>query len=193
MRRGFTLIEGLVVAALLGLASTMFWQLFSSGMKREQKLDFRTRSLQTAALARTRISADFNQILPSASVSPEKASGQAVSFDRVVDSMTGEGGLPLDPLLQPKFEKVTYRFDPVAHHLLRNGQIVAVGLIKDLVFNFESGKDRGYTLSVVLTLVPEEEIDSPKPSQVAKFAFKFHSPQGTLELAHRTWVGDYGL
>lgn len=182
-----------MVAAVLALAGTMLWQLFSHGMKREQKVDFRTRALQTAALARTRIAADFNQILPSVSVSPERASGQAVAFDRAVEGMSGEGGLPLDSTLQPKFEKVTYRFDPPTHRLLRNGQPVAIGVLKDLNFTFESGRDRGYTLVVELTLVPEEEVRSPKPSQMAKFAFSFHSPQGTLELAHRTWVGDYGL
>lgn len=182
-----------MVAALLAVASTMLWQLFSSGMKREQKIDFRTRALQTAALARTRIAADFNQILPSASTSPERAKGQAVTFDRVVEGMSGEGGLPIDGKLQPKFEKVTYRFDPASHRLLRNGQPVAVGVLKDLAFTFESGRERGYTLVVELVLVPEEEVANPRPSQMATFAFSFHSPQGTLELAHRTWVGDYGL
>lgn len=193
MTRGFTLIEGLMVAAVLAVASSVLWQLFSSGMKREQKIDFRTRALQTAALARTRIAADFNQILPSASVSPERATGQAVTFDRAVEGMSGEGGLPIDAKLQPKFEKITYRFDPASHRLLRNGQPVAVGLLKDLAFTFESGRERGYTLVVELVLAPEEEVSSPRPSQVAKFAFSFHSPQGTLKLAHRTWVGDYGL
>lgn len=192
-RRGFTLVEGLVVAALLAVAGTMFWQLFSSGMKREQKVDFRTRALQTAALARARIAQDFVSILPSASMAPAKDKGKAVTFDRIAEDRVQEAGLPLDKDLKPLYDRVTYRFDQQAHRLMRNGAVVAVGMIRDLDFTFESGKELGYTLSVVLTLCPEEEINNPKPSVEGKFAFSFHSPQGTLALAHREWVGDKGL
>jgi type II secretory pathway pseudopilin PulG len=193
MSRGFTLVEGLVVAALLAVAGTMFWQLFSSGMKREQKVDFRTRALQTAALTRTRIAMDFVSILPSASTAPDKATGKAVTFDRIAEDRFQESGMPLDKNLNPLTDRVTYRFDPQAHRILRNGQVINVGLVRDLDFTFESGKERGYTLHVDLTLCPEEEINSPKPSVVAHFGFSFHSPQGTLTLAHREWVGDKGL
>lgn len=193
MRRGFTLVEGLVVAALLSVAGTMFWQLFSSGMKREQKVDFRTRALQTAALTRTRIASDFVSILPSASMAPATATGKAVTFDRVAETRVQEAGLPLDKDLKPLYDRITYRFDQQAHRIMRNNQVVSVGLIRDMEFTFESGKERGYTLTVVLTLCPEEEITAPKPSVEARFAFSFHSPQGTLALAHKEWVGDKGL
>ena len=181
------------MAALLAVAGTMFWELFSSGMKREQKLDFRTRALQTAALARARIAADFASILPSASATPAKATGKGVSFDRIPEDRVQEAGLPLDANLAPLVDKVTFRFDPQAHRLLRNGSVVAVGLIRDLDFSFESSKDRGYTLTCTLTLCPEEEIASAHPSIETRFAFSFHSPQGTLALAHKEWVGDKGL
>ena len=194
MRRGFTLIEGLVVAALIGVAGTMFWQLFSTGMRREQKLDFRTRALQTAALTRARIAQDFASILPSASATPAKATSKdGVSFDRIPEDKVQEAGLPLDANLNPLVEKVTFRFDRVAHRLLRNGQLVAVGLIRDMEFAFESGADRGYTLTVTVVLCPEEEIASARPSIETRFSFSFHSPQGTLALAHKQWVGDRGL
>lgn len=193
MKRGFTLVEGLVVAALLAVAGTMFWQLFSSGMKREQKVDFRTRALQTAALARARIATDFVSILPSASTAPTHATGKAVTFDRIPEDRVQEAGLPLDANLHPIFDRVTYRFDPATHRLIRNGTAVAVGAIRDCDFTFESGKELGYTLRVALTLVPEEEVASAKPSVQARFVFSFHSPQGTLALAHKEWVGDKGL
>ena len=193
MNRGFTLIEGLVVAALLAVASTMFWQLFSSGMHREQKVDFRTRALQTAALARARIAQDFVSILPAASMSPAKATGKAVTFDRTPEDRVQEAGLPLDKDLKPIYDRITYRFDPATHRLMRNGAAVAVGAIRDLDFTFESGKELGYTLTAVLTLCPEEEVNSAKPSVEANFSFSFHSPQGTLALAHKEWVGDKGL
>lgn len=193
MRSAFTLVEGMVVAALLAVAGTMFWQLFSSGMKREQKVDFRTRALQTAALARARIASDIVSILPSASMSPSKATGKAVTFDRTPEDRTQEAGLPLDKDLKPIYDRITYRFDPATHRLMRNGTAISVGMLRDLDFTFESGKELGYTLTVVMTLCPEEEITSAKPSVEARFAFSFHSPQGTLALAHKEWVGDKGL
>lgn len=193
MKGAFTLVEGMVVAALLAVAGTMFWQLFSSGMKREQKVDFRTRALQTAALARARIASDIVSILPSASMAPAKATGKAVTFDRTPEDRVQEAGLPLDRDLKPIYDRITYRFDPATHRLMRNGSAVAVGMLRDLDFTFESGKELGYTLTVVMTLCPEEEITSAKPSIEAKFAFSFHSPQGTLALAHKEWVGDKGL
>ena len=192
-RCGFTLIEGLVVAALIAVAGTMFWQLFSSGMNREKKVDFRTRALQTAALTRTRIAMDFVSILPQLSGTPQTATGKAVTFDRIPEDKVQEAGLPLDKDLHPLTERVTFRFDPQAHRILRNGTVVSPGAIRDLDFTFESGKDRGYTLTVVLTMCPDEEINQPNPSVTQKFTFAFHSPQGTLSLAHKEWVGDKGL
>src|SRR5207245_2186025 len=112
-----------------------------------------------------------------------------VSFDRVPEDRVQEAGLPLDANLAPLVEKVTLRFDRQAHRLLRNGQLVAVGLIRDMEFAFESGTDKGYTLTVTVILCPEEEINLPHPSIETRFAFSFHSPQGTLALAHKQWVG----
>ena len=78
-----------------------------------------------------------------------------------------------------------YLFGPVDAHFA--GQFLAphraAGNCR--AFDLRDGPD--------LTIAPEEEIGRATPSQVAKFRFSFHSPQGTLEMAHRRWVGDLGL
>lgn len=191
--RGFTLVEGLVVVALLALAWILFWQLLAHGRKREAKVDFRAGAAQAAAIARARLAADFAEILPAAASAPESARGQAVSFDVVSSSASGEGGLPLDAKLTPKLESVTYRFDPASHRLLRNGALIQAGPFRDVRFSFSSGPDRAYTLLMDLEMVPEGQLDLPTPEQLARFRFAFHSPQGTLEIAHRNWAGDRGL
>jgi type II secretory pathway pseudopilin PulG len=195
MRAGITLVEIVVAALVLSMAFAASFTIFFHGVKREAKLDFHMRALQTAALARTRLADDFSQILPVASNTPASAQGQAVAFDRIEEGPgTGPGGLPITDLFVARPQSVTYRFDPNSHQLLRNGHPVAVGLFHNVLFVFSATQDLGYTLEVHLELAPEEELLLPgKPSQLARFRFAFHSPQGTLSLAHREWAGDLGL
>jgi hypothetical protein len=192
--RAFTLVEALMVTLLLTITGVLTWTLLSQGLRREARIDFRTRAIQVAALARARIAADVAQLLPAASLTAQRARGQAVAFDRVSESAAGEGGLPLTRTLAPVSETVSWRFDPSSHRLMRNGQPVGSALFADAAFEFEATQDAGYTLHIDLEIVPEEELGRRRPpSQVARFRFTFHSPQGTLALAHREWVGDRGL
>lgn len=188
-RAGTTLMEGLVVAFMLSLLTLLFWNAASEGWKREARVDFRTRALQTASLARAHLGEDLAQILPVPRPTLGVQQGPSITFERISHE-GGEGGLPLTPNLAPKGESITYRFDPVSHRLLRNGLAVAVGVFRTVVFTYEARADRGYSVRVDLDMVPEDEVNAPTPSQKATFSFAFHSPQGTLALAHPEWVGD---
>ncbi|MBI4860239.1 MAG: type II secretion system protein [Candidatus Riflebacteria bacterium] len=189
-RRGYTLVEVMVAALVLAVVMAMALTIFHHGYTREAKLDFHTRAVQTASLARAHLADDFGQILPVIGSTPQKTEGFGVSFDRTPDG----DELPLDQTLAPRHQAVTYRFDPATHRLLRNERPIAVGQFLDVRFKFEASPVVGYTLYVTMALVPEEELRRPgPPSQVARFTFSFHSPQGTLGFSHAEWAGDKGL
>jgi hypothetical protein len=182
-------MEGLIVALMLACVTLLFWNAASEAWKREARVDFRTRALQTASLARAHLAEDLAQILPITHPTVGVQQGPSVTFQRISHG-GGEGGLPLMPNLAPKAESLTYRFDPVSHRLTRNGVTVAGGVFRKVVFTYEAKADKGYSVRVDLDMVPEDEVNSPTPSQKATFSFAFHSPQGTLALAHPEWVGD---
>lgn len=191
-RGGFTLVEVLVVALILALSASLLLSMWGLGRRREARVDFQTRSLQAASLARAWLTEDFVQVLPAPGAAADEAHGHAVSFDRIAD--TPGSTPPLAEDFTARRQSVTYRFDPASRLLLRNGEAIGAGRFADVRFGFESTPQQGYTLHVTMEVWPDDELDGRRePTQRAVFRFSFHSPQGTLAVTHRDWVADRAL
>ena len=189
--RGFTLVEGLFAALLLSVVIVLIWQAVSQGMKREARLDFKLRAIQTAALACSRMGDDFSQLMPLNPRSGQRAVVSGVVFDRVSSAATaGPEKTPLDRSGVPVAQSVTYRHDPQRRCFLRDGQVIAGNLIDDMELTYEASSENGYMLRVDMDLVPEAEAGSKTPSRKAEYGFSFYSPQGSRALAQDSWVGD---
>lgn len=191
MRKAFTLIEGLVVCTLLGIMIMMFWQAMSQGIKREGRLDFRQKAIQNAGLTLARMGDDFSQLIPVRPKVADKKIAYSVIFDRVSpDATNGPGGTPLDAGGQPVLQSVTYRHDPQRRVFLRDGHVIASGMIDDMELTYETTAAEGFQVRLDMDLVPEAELGSKTPSQKAEFGFSFFSPAGSRAMTNDSWVGD---
>lgn len=200
MSRGaFSLLEVLIVSALLLAIAGIAVMTRVSGQKQSVAIEFRAAALQSAQLVLTRLQRDVSSLVPgplgAAGVSPP-APASAVSFTRVSDA-SGPKGLPLDARDELMTEQVLWRFDPGTHQLMRNGEAIRGVTLHQAEFTYfparpgDTSPPFGDTLSVRLVFVPPEALghvgaNTPK----AEFTTAFHAPQGTLDHVHEDWAGD---
>lgn len=198
MRRAFSLIELLLVAALLLVMAWMGVMYTLSGQKQSVAIEFRAAALQAAQLVLTRLERDVASLVPGplAAQPVPPAPGSSVELTRVSEE-SGRDGLPLDRDGRLMTERVAWRFDAASGQLSRNGETIRGVRMHLVEFTYvptrpgDPAPPYGDTLVVRLVFVPPEAIgrvtaDTPR----AEFVTAFHATTGTLEHIHPEWVGD---
>lgn len=198
MRRGFSLIELLLVAALLLVMAWMGVMYQLSGQKQSVAIEFRAAALQAAQLVLTKLERDVTSLLPGplAAQAAPPAPGSSVELTRVSDA-SNRDGLPLDRDGRLLTERVVWRFDAATGLLARNGEPVRgvrMHLVEFTYFPTRPGDPAppyGDTLAVRMVFVPPEAIGRvTKDTPRAEFVTAFHATSGTLDHVHTDWVGD---
>lgn len=197
-RRGFSLLEVLIVAGVLLLIAGIAVTMRVSGQKQSVAIEFRAAALQSAQLVLTRLQRDVSSLVPGplTATAAAPAPASAVAFTRVSDS-SGPKGLPLDARDELMTEQVAWRFDPKTHQLSRNGEVIRGVTMHQVEFTYfparpgDASPPYGDTLLVRLVFVPPEALANVGPgTQRAEFTTSFHAPQGTLDHVHEDWAGD---
>jgi type II secretory pathway pseudopilin PulG len=197
-RNAYSLLEILVVLALLLSMVGAFVLYYVSGQKQSLSLGFQAAALQTAQIVVATLQQDLASFVPGPLAGTYAAPTPAFSvrLTRVSDS-SNSLGLPLDPHDELQTEAVNWVFDPQTHELTRNGETVHSGPLESAIFTFFPSRPGdptppfGDTLILQMEVVPTEalgHVTSATPK--AAFTVEFHSPQGTVNHLHEEWVGD---
>ena len=198
-RRGFTLVELIVVALLFSVIVGLAMEFFTTGQQHSRKLGFQLQALQSAQLLRERLFQDLASHSPAAPGQAPFSGAQRLSFLRVT-SRDGRGvlGTSLDGDGNALCEQVTYEFDPGQHQVRRTcegrTEVLHAGRFQDVSFSyapFGTEDGRGETIGVTVVAVPEDLLDHPDRvdprTQRVEQSFSFHCPQTTLRRVYREW------
>jgi prepilin-type N-terminal cleavage/methylation domain-containing protein len=196
-RSGFSLLEMLIVFALVLVMAGAALLLRVSGQQQSVAIEFRAAALQSAQLVLTRLERDVSSLVPGpldAAAGP--MSGPSVSLTRVRDASDAQG-LPLDRDRRLLTERVTWAFDAGTGTLARNGEPLRAVRMHAVQFTYfptrpgDTAPPYGDTLAVRMVFVPPETIGRVGPDTPrVEFVTAFHAPQGTLDHVHPEWVGD---
>lgn len=190
--RAFTLVETIMVLVLLSTLTVLLWQYLSGGRRREARVDFQLNALQTAMAIRSNLEEDFGNILPKFKAERMHVEGTSIKICRLSHI---EGGSMVDYALKkglvPSYEFASYEFNPAKRTVYRNGVALGLPIVTHALFTYTGGDVEGYTLKVKLDMIPSNKSERDGLPDKISFPFSFHSPQGTLILAHQNWIGDY--
>jgi hypothetical protein len=191
-RGGQTIVETLVAVTLLLILGGGIVVLLSRGRGHEARVDARLDGLRGAVLVASRLGEDFSQLIPFVGAKTTGAThGEGVVFDRITEETLPDDVLPVSGTLEPKWQTMTYSFDEDRKKLLRNGKELAGYESVELAFDPTSVD--GYTVQVTLEGGLRPATPAPAQSIGCRYKLAFHSPLGTLAVAHRDWVGHRGI
>lgn len=198
MRGAFSLLEALIVAALMltMAAGAAFYQI--SGQRQSVALEFQASSLTSAQIVLARLQRDLVGMVPGplSAAQAAPAPRNEVQLTRATDQ-SPMWGLPLDDKDHLVTETVVWKFDPKTHLLARNGDPIKAAPMEAVEFTYfpcrpgDPAPPFGDTLVVKLVVVPVEalgKVEAQTPKAV--FTAAFHSSQGTINHLHENWAGD---
>ncbi len=187
--KGWTILEMLIVLALVSIIMSIAMHFFFSGQRQSHNLDFRLHALQSAYLLRVRLADDIASSIPASPTTQGVDDASGITLRRVT---TGPGkgisGTHLDSNLRTMTEDIVYQFDPNSHRLLRNGRAVGTARFLDVSFSYIPFAEPAQPemLEVHAIVVPEEHLrsgDRKDFPQQELVTFTFHCPQSTTARA----------
>lgn len=208
-RRGFTMVEVMVFAAIAAIPAAVTWNMMLTSGKQATHVSSRLTALSAAQVAVEALRDDLGQLCYFPDRGPGIA-GEAPSADakhelallkfRAYDFKTGGGDLYGSGTAEKgrlACEKIEYRFDPESHKLLRNGKQLGAGRFLSVEFHpMVSPVEGGLApatnrMGVVLVLGPEEKLDrGPEAiadSEKVVLAFSIGLPRKTAAEAYPSW------
>lgn len=198
MRRGFSMLEILIVSALLLMAAASAAMVTLSGQKQSVAIEFQAAALTSAQMVFARLQRDLASQVPGplSALTAAPAPAREVTLTRVSDESDARG-VPLDDQDHLKTERVTWKFDPATHLVSRNGEAIKGAPMESVEFTYfpcrpgDIAPPYGDTLIVKLVVVPADAVGKSTPDTPrAFFTASFHSAQGTINHLHENWVGD---
>lgn len=198
MRRGFSMLEILIVASLLLITAGSAAMYTLSGQKQGLGIEFQAAALTSAQMVFARLQRDLASQVPGplSALTAVPAPAREVTLARVSDQSDARG-LPLDDQDRLLTERVTWKFDPATHLVSRNGEPIRGAPMESVEFTYfpcrpgDIAPPYGDTLIVKLVVVPVEALGKTTPETPrAVFQASFHSAQGTINHLHEDWAGD---
>jgi len=196
VKRGWTLVEMLIVVLLVGLGTSMALSFFFTGQERSANLDFRLQALQSAYIIRTKMADDLASSMPAPAGSATIPSASSITLLRIRNrDECGVAGTCLDDNLRPITDQITYEFNSITHRVYRNGTPVSPGRFLDVTFSYLPYQNalRGETIELHLTIVPEQSFNIPNRTEFERqeiISFSFHCPQTTISRAYPEFAID---
>jgi type II secretory pathway component PulJ len=199
-RRGATLVELLVFAGLAALPFAVIWNFWVSGSRQSVRMEGRMLAIQAVPLTLETMRDDLARLV-SAGTRATTGTAEACDGGEPDHCLTLTRFVSYEPdareLYGPdaastawlKTEQITYRFNPEAHRLERNGRPVGSVRFLDVRLRLE-----GSQVHVKLVLCPDDLLDRPEPppeSVRTELNLRLGLPQQAALQAYPGWVGNY--
>ena len=191
-RRGFTILEVMVMGAIgLALISIAWW-IFSSLTKQSKKLDTRLRALQAQQLVVERLAQDVRQYVHRDDWSMVDAVPPRLSLNVYRDYV-------LDPNSRVQrsiaVDVVNWTFSPETHYLSRNNEVMRFAQFETILFSVKTTppgtRDYQNSIKVDGTYVPEELLANPAAvtdKDRVKWSATLGLPAETVREAYGIWL-----
>jgi len=187
--RGFTLPEILIFATIAFIPLALAMNLFVSGSRQNARMHDKVNGLQAVQLTFETIRDDLAQLV--AVDRTDSTDTGIFRFERFREFAYDEGKLYSNAEDEGwlRTDTITYGFDPVTHHLERNGRAVGTARFLDAGFWME-----GNAVRVLLVLCPEELIargEEPTPEQKTVLSFRIGLPHLAARSAFSGWLDNW--
>lgn len=189
-RKGFTILEVLVMSAIALVIMGVAWSVFSAMTSQSKKLDTRLRALQASQLVLERLKADIKQhVSRPGEVLFDPASPKLmlkVYRDYVFNPASrGQHSVVVD--------QVDWTFNPETHQLIRGTEPLKFAQFESITFSVKEtapgSREYGNSVTVDGVYVPEELLATPERI-TERDRIKWRA---TIALPHRTLAEAYGF
>lgn len=196
MRRGFTLVEIVLMAAIASVMAGAIWYVFISTSRQSQKLDVRMRAMQASHLLLEMIQTDLKSFYYDEALYrdlamvdralPSRESWRLTFYvfkDYATPTTDTTGGVVAT-------ESVQYQFDPATHTVSRNGEPFKLARFESVTFKLEEsepGTNPANVLEIKVVYVAEDALDDPtRLAQANRVSYSARITLGQRSLAEAT-------